>query len=373
MNRARSLLPFVGGLLGPFGTGVVTPMLPELRDEFLISTEAASLTFTLYFLPFALLLIFSGTIGERFGRQRALRLAFATYGVASLICFVAPSLGILLSGRLLQGAANAFITPLLLAGLVEVAAEAVVGRVVGLYGLFQALGGLMAPLVGGIAADINWRLAFLVVGVVSFLLIPSSPPGQPNPEATPPSLRSLATRRMGYLSAGACLMAFGPIGAGIIVGLKLRDDIGLDGATTGRVFVVGSAVAMLVSPLAGRLMDRLGVTRVTLAASALSILAVLWLGATDSQIGVVGAWALAAAAAIAITVVFQALAAGAVPGNRGGAISAMLACRFLGHGLGPVAWTPLMANHATLAFVGTASVGLPAMAFLLLAGKSGRA
>ncbi len=358
--------------MGPFGTGVVIPMLPELRTEYGVSTEAVSLTFTMYFMPFALLLIISGTLGERFGKQKTLRFAFIAYGLASLLCAIAPTFSVLLAGRLLQGAANAFLTPLLLAGLVDVASQGTLGKVVGTYGLFQAGGGFLAPLAGGLAADTNWRLAFVAVGIASIVLTWSAPAGSVNPGGARPSLASLASQRMWLLGAGAFLMAFGPIGASVIVGLKLRDDVGLDGAATGWVFAIGSAVAMAASLLSGRLMDRLGVARVTVGSGLIAVLAVLAIAKADSHLTVAIFWAIAAGAAIGVTVVFQSLAAIAVPGNRGGAISTTLAFRFLGHGLGPLALTPLMANRQTVAFTIAAVVGLPAIGLLLLAGRRPR-
>ncbi|MEZ5343864.1 MAG: MFS transporter [Acidimicrobiales bacterium] len=367
MKRRRSLIPYLGGLIGPFGTGVVIPMLPELRTEFGVGTEAAALSYSLYFFPFAALLVISGTLGERFGRHRALQLAFGVYGLASLACAAAPTLTVMLGGRLFQGAANAFITPLLLAGLVEQENEDDFGKVVGTYGAFQALGGLLAPLFGGIAADINWRYAFFAVGIVSLGMIMAAPEGEASSAADRPSFASLATRSMGFLGVGSFLMAFGPIGAGVIVGLKLRDELELAGNQTGYVFVAGSAAAMVISPVAGRLIDSIGVRRVAVGAGLGVSAAVLWLAWIHQTAAATVAWIVVASLAITIAVVFQGLSAKAVPGNRGGAISATLSFRFLGHGLGPVAWTPLMASHSSWAFIGSAALGLPAIGFLLLA------
>ena len=66
---------YVGGFMGPFGTIVIIPMYPELREEFSASTSQVSLAFSLYLIPFAVFLLFSGTIGERLGRRRTVRLS----------------------------------------------------------------------------------------------------------------------------------------------------------------------------------------------------------------------------------------------------------------------------------------------------------
>ena len=148
-NRVLTLatLPlYLGGFLGPFGTMMVISIYPELRESFNASTQAVNWAFSGYMIPFALLLTVSGTIGERFGRRRVIRATFITYALASVLCVFAPTLTVFVVGRLLQGAANAFITPLLIAGLSEVINPSRLGRAVGVYTGFQAIGGAAPPI-----------------------------------------------------------------------------------------------------------------------------------------------------------------------------------------------------------------------------------
>ena len=105
--------------MGPFGATLVLPMFPELRTTFTTSTEVIGWAFTEYLLPFAILLLISGTLGERWGRKRTVRGTYLLYAIASLLCALAPSLELFLIGRSLHGIANALITPLLLSRLAE--------------------------------------------------------------------------------------------------------------------------------------------------------------------------------------------------------------------------------------------------------------
>ena len=73
---------YVGGFMGPFGTIVVIPMFPELREEFDATSSQVSLAYSLYLVPFAVLLLVSGTLSERWGRRRTVR---GTYLLLSLI------------------------------------------------------------------------------------------------------------------------------------------------------------------------------------------------------------------------------------------------------------------------------------------------
>ena len=72
-QRAQRLPLYIGGMMGPFGTIVILPMFPELRESFNASSATVSWGFTIYLLPFAAVLLVSGTLGERWGRRRTVR------------------------------------------------------------------------------------------------------------------------------------------------------------------------------------------------------------------------------------------------------------------------------------------------------------
>ena len=105
---------YLGGFLGPFGGGVIVVLIPELQRTFDASPEAVTAGLTAYLLPFAALQLVSGTIGERLGRRRTIRWAFLAYAVTSFGVALTPSIVPFLVLRALQGAANAFTSPLLL-------------------------------------------------------------------------------------------------------------------------------------------------------------------------------------------------------------------------------------------------------------------
>src|SRR3954465_13610971 len=102
--RARGTLPFyIGGFLGPFGGGVVAVLVPQLRDAFDASTAGVAATIHAYLVPFAALQLVSGTIGGRVGRRRVIRAAYILYALLSLGAAAAPSLGVFIVIRALQG------------------------------------------------------------------------------------------------------------------------------------------------------------------------------------------------------------------------------------------------------------------------------
>ena len=136
--RAPETLPlYVGGFLGPFGGAVLAVLVPQLRDAFGASTAAVAAAVPAYLVPFAALQLLSGTIGERLGRRRVVRAGYVAYAAASVGAALAPGIGVFLACRAAQGMANAFLTPLVLAGLAEAVPPERIGRSVGTFAAVQ--------------------------------------------------------------------------------------------------------------------------------------------------------------------------------------------------------------------------------------------
>lgn len=365
-----SRLPlYLGGFLGPLGTVVMVPMVPELRDAFDASTEAVNWGWAAYILPFSLLLVVSGTIGERYGRRRVLTITYLGFAGAALVCALAPSLPVFLVGRALQGIANAFITPLLIAGLAEATEPQRLGRVVGIYSSAQAAGSAFGPYLGGVAADVDWRLAFVGVAVASVALVPFVPPGEPRPETEPPPIAPLLTRRMTWFGTAVMFAAAGPLGANVLVGIKARDELGVSGSTAGALLLTGSAVAIVLGPVWGRILDRFGARATGTAAVAVVSTLTALLAWADTPTLLTLNWLFLGALSPIVVITFQSLGAIAVPENRAGGLSMILAWRFLGHGLGPLLFVPVWVAAPTAAFVASAMLGIVTMAgFLTVAG-----
>ncbi len=344
--------------MGPFGSLIILPMLPELRTAFTTSTEAISWGFSAYMFPMAAFLLISGTIGERHGRGLVLRASFGLFVVASLLTAFAPNLGFFLVGRALQGVCNAFFTPLLLASLTDASGPDILGRRIGIYSSFQAAGGAMAPLVGGIAGDTNWRYAFIGTAVVSFLLAVGTKSSSSTRPVTTASFRSLVRPKVMFIGLAAFFAAAGPYGAAVLVGLKARDIFELSATTAGLVILGGSVSGLLVAPSWGWLLDRQGPRRMSSLVMAGTFVSLSCVGFANSAIVLTLTWIVTGAFIVGIVVALQGLAATAVPENRAGALSATMSFRFFGHALGPIIWVPVFTNHATSAFVGAAALGL---------------
>lgn len=367
----RDTLPFyLGGFLGPFGTLVVISIYPELRDSFDATSSQVNWAFSGYLLPMAALLLVSGTLGERWGRRRVTRTAFLCYGAASVVCVVAPTLQLFVGARVLQGSANAFITPLLVAGLTEAVPAVRLGRAIGVYSSFQAAGTALAPFVGGVAALVDWRLVFVAVALVALLLATHPPPGDPRPSASAPPIRPLIGARMTMLWVAALTAAAGPVGVSVLVGLFLRDELKVGSTAAGLVLLLGGSAAMLLGPTWGRLLDLWGPLRASVVSVSGMILLTAPLGLIVNPRTMALAWTVGGALAGFVVINIQNLSAIAVPENRGGAVSSVMSFRFVGHALGPLIWVPVFVADPVWAFAGSALLGL--VTLVSLAGAASR-
>ena len=364
---AETLPYYLGGFLGPFGTMVVIAIYPELRTTFDATSEQVNWAFSGYLLPMAVLLLVSGTIGERLGRRRVTRTTFLAYGAASMLCVAAPTLELFVAARVLQGAANAFVTPLLVAGLTEVTDPGRLGRAIGVYSSFQAAGAALAPFVGGLLAVVDWRLIFVVVAVVAFGLATRPPHGEPRPAATAPPIRPLFSTRMVLLWVAAFSAAAGPLGIAVILGLYLRDEIGVGSTAAGVVLLFGGLAPMFLGPTWGRLLDAWGAVRASAVSVTALVVVMAPLGLLTDIASVTLVWTVGAALVGFVVVNVQHLSAIAVPDNRGGALSTVMSFRFVGHAVGPLIWVPVFSEEPALAFAGAASLGLVTLVTLVAA------
>lgn len=326
-------------------------MLPELGGSYGVSAATASSSVTAYLLPFAAVMLVSGTYGERWGRRRTVVGAYAVYVLASLACALATVWPLFLAARALQGAANAFTTPLLLAALAGTVAPDRLGRALGWFGSLQALGQTSAPLVGGLAAEVDWRWAFVGVAVVAVVLGAVGIPSGVRGGGPRPSLRSAfrpAVLRAGVVAAvgWGCLS-----GLNFLVALRLQDEFALGAGARGLVLTGLGVAGLLTARLVGGGVDRIGARRSLLLGAGLGTLVVLGMGVAPSVWLVAAAWAIGGVATQLVLVGVNALVLGAGGGNAGGSMSVVQAVRFGGGALAPVTLTPVYGADPLLAFV----------------------
>jgi MFS family permease len=319
-------------------------MLPELGASYGVSPGTASLSVTAYFLPFAAVMLFSGTLGERWGRRRTVIVGYAGYVLASLACIVATTLPLFLAARALQGVANAFTTPLLLSALAAAAPAHRLGRALGWLGSLQAAGQTSAPLLGGIAAEADWRLAFAGVAVVAAALaligIPADPAATGVREGLGSALRTAlrpAVLRIGLVAAlgWGCLA-----GLSFLVALRLEDEFDVGAGPRGLILTGAGVAGLLTARLVGGRVDRIGTRRSVLLGAGFGAIVVVCVGVLPAVWMVTLAWAIGGVATQFVLVGVNTLVLRSAR-NRGGAVSVVQAVRFGGGALSPMVIIPI--------------------------------
>lgn len=368
--RPSRLWPlYAGGFLGPFGGGMVTPMLPELRDGLHTTLSVAATSLTVYMVPFAIFMVVSGTLAERWGRRRTVLAAYLTYAVASLLCALAPHVSVFMVGRVGQGIANAFTTPILMAALTDLTPPQRLGRALGLFGSLQAAGLTFAPLVGGLAAMVDWRWAF-VVTLVAALALATQPPDDVRrapDQAAGGGWRSLRNAPLVLACAIAALAYLTTVGITLQSALLAGDRFGLTPGGRGAVVAAFGAAGLLAGRSMGHRLDRVGVRRFGLLAYGMLAAGSVLAGLSPWLVALVAALAVSGVAGLAARVTVNSLAVRSTPDNRGGAASLMLACQFVGGAVAPLVLVPVYRQSAALGLAVGAVFCLVAGAVLLAA------
>ena len=345
---------YVGGFLGPFGGAMLIAIIPNVARGLDTSLGYVAAAITAYMIPFAVLQLFSGTIAERLGPRRVVRAGYLAFGAAALACAFAPEIWSFLTARALMGAANAFLSPILLAALSEVAAPEVLGRSVGTFAAAQTAGLTLAPVLGGALGEISWRLAFVLVAIVSAALaLPrqSLGVGERPAAAGEGSLRALLNRWISLLAAKAVLGYLGFTAIGFVLVLVAAEEFGLGSGTRG-LLVAGYGVGgILLGRYAGTVVDRLGRPTTALAGTVACTVGVAGLAVAPS------AWALAlvyfgvGCGAAFVWAGLNTIAVESFPENRAGATSAYSAFKFAGVAVAPLVYVPLFHVDTRLPFV----------------------
>ena len=178
------LATILGSGVASLDATVVNVALPRIGDDLGAGLTSLQWTLNAYTLTLAGLLLLGGSLGDRLGRRRVFVVGVVWFAVASALCGAAPTPGVLIAARALQGVGGALLTPgslaILEASFVKEDRSTAVGAWSGLGGVATAVG----PVVGGVLVQLDtwtWRLAFLlnlplaaVVVVVATRHVPES-------------------------------------------------------------------------------------------------------------------------------------------------------------------------------------------------------
>lgn len=314
-------------LLSSLGTSIANVALPSLATAFSASFEQVQWIVLAYLLAMTTLVVSVGRLGDIVGRRKLLLAGLFLFTLASASCAMAPTFGLLVAARAVQGLGAAIMAALGMAIVGEAVPRERTGSAMGLLGTMSAVGTALGPSLGGfMISAFGWRSIFLVnipLSLLAFYLADRFLPADSDKSrATRSSFDSLGTLLLAVtLAAYALAMTTGRgvsgwIGTGLILatviggslfllvearvrspliqlaafrseGLSvnlatsalvatvmmttfvvgpfyLARVLALDEAVIGMVMAVGPVISIASGVFAGRIVDRLGTPRLIL-------------------------------------------------------------------------------------------------------------
>ena len=144
-------------------TFITNVALPTIEAELGGGMAAQQWVVDGYTLPFATLLLLAGNLSDRFGAKRAFSVGTAVFGIASLVCGFAGSIGMLVFGRALLGVGAALILPssmsLIREGYPDGPSRA---KALAFWGIGGSAATAVGPILGGLLVQIHWSLTFFI-------------------------------------------------------------------------------------------------------------------------------------------------------------------------------------------------------------------
>jgi EmrB/QacA subfamily drug resistance transporter len=335
-------IAILAGFLTPFDLSAVTIALPTLAEEFSMDAILMGWVSTAYLLASAVFLVPFGRIADIYGRKKVFAAGLAIFTLASFLMVFAPSSLAVILLRVLQGFGSAMIFGTAVAILTSVTRPEHRGKALGIYTTAVYLGLSMGPFLGGILTDrFGWRSIFLVnipIGILAISLVFLFLKGEwadcrgerfdlggsiqygltlvcvmygfsllPDREGfilliagavmlavfvarefriSYPlwNIRLFAKNRVFLFSNLAALINYGAtFSVTFFLSLYLQYIHGYSPEHAGLILMVQPVVMVLVSPLAGRLSDRIEPGKIASAGMALSALALILLTFTGSD------------------------------------------------------------------------------------------
>jgi DHA1 family bicyclomycin/chloramphenicol resistance-like MFS transporter len=215
--------------LGPLTIDLYLPALPTITGELLTTSASVQLTLTGTLLGLGLGQLVIGPLSDRFGRRRPLIAGAAVHVLASLLCIIAPNVGVLGGLRLLQGlgaAAGSVIAMAIVRDLYTGrAAATLLSRLI----LVMGTAPVLAPTLGAwILSFTSWRGVFAVLALYSLILMPIA--ARALPETLPPERR---------------------VTSGVVGTLRTYRGLLRDRTFVGLVLVAGLAMSAVMSYVSG--------------------------------------------------------------------------------------------------------------------------
>ncbi|PZF63899.1 MFS transporter [Curtobacterium sp. MCBD17_013] len=163
------LATFVVGL----DSSVVNVALPSIGRELGGGIVVQQWTVDAYLVTLGALILVAGSVSDLVGRVRVVTWGLVLFGLASVACAIAPTGGVLVGARAVQGVGGALVTPSSLALVIAAYRGAARARAIGTWTAWSSASVIAGPVIGGVVVDsIGWRWVFVLTAAPIAVTIP---------------------------------------------------------------------------------------------------------------------------------------------------------------------------------------------------------
>lgn len=274
----------LGVMLVPLNSTMIAVALPDIIRTFDADVRSAGWLVTAYLITMAALQLFTGQLGDRFGRRRLVLGGLLSFGLVSLLAALSPTLWVLLFARVQQAIAGSILVTNGFALAFEVVPQNRRGRDLGMVSAVLVLAAAAGPPLGGLLVDLgSWRAIFwinLPLVAAALLLGRATVSGVRQHESESLvdwfEIRSLLLSQSFARANGAIM--FSNLAMYVLllaVPILMSTKGGWSSLQTGLLLAAMSVTTAFFSPLGGRLSDRIGRRIPSVVGNTLLVLGVL--------------------------------------------------------------------------------------------------
>ena len=182
---------------------IVNVALPSIERDLGGGLTGQQWVANAYLLALGSLILIGGSLGDIYGERRIFAIGVGAFGVFSVACALAPTIGVLIAARALQGAAGALLTPSALAIIVGAFPTGQRSPAIGMWTAWGGIATIAGPLLGGVIVDhASWRWVFAinvppVVATIALVLV------------AVPRTERVAGRKVDVTGALLCMLGLG--------------------------------------------------------------------------------------------------------------------------------------------------------------------
>jgi MFS transporter, DHA1 family, multidrug resistance protein len=225
--------------IAPLATDMYVPAFPGVAADLSATATQVQLTLTTFFVGMALGQLVGGPVSDQYGRRRLLVASVVLMSVASVLCALTPSIGVMMAARFVQGFSGGWAMVIGRAVIVDLARGAQLVRVLNVIAGVGGIAPIVGPLLGAVILQLShWRMSFWAVaalGVVMVLAVLVAVP-----ESLPPQRRH-----------GGGLRAFAVAGRQVLGRRRYVGYVLVSGSGMGAVFAYVATSAFVLQSMNG--------------------------------------------------------------------------------------------------------------------------